>query len=98
MKPRGRRDANLQSRDFGCIMADRVKEFAGRMGNAPKGVSLGFKLLAGAAVLGYGIKESLYTGKPYLSKNFYSNTSIFLFDISTHFKQVLYDNTSDNVF
>ncbi|CAB4001131.1 prohibitin-2 isoform X3 [Paramuricea clavata] len=42
-------------------MADKVKEFAGRMGNAPRGVSLGFKLLAGAAALGYAVRESLYT-------------------------------------
>ena len=44
-------------------MADKMKEFAGRMGNAPRGVSLGFKLLAGAAALGYAVKESLYTGE-----------------------------------
>ena len=47
----------------GYIMADKVKEFAGRMGNAPRGVSLGIKLLAGAAAIGYAIKESLYTGE-----------------------------------
>ena len=40
-----------------------MREFAGRMGNAPRGVSLGFKLLAGAAALGYAVKESLYTGE-----------------------------------
>ena len=43
-------------------MADKFQEFAGRMGKAPKGVGLGIKLLAGAAVAAYGIKESIYTG------------------------------------
>jgi hypothetical protein len=46
-------------------MADKVKEFAGRLGNAPRGVSLGLKLLAGAAALGYAIRESLYTGEQF---------------------------------
>lgn len=40
-----------------------MKELAGRMGNAPRGVSLGIKLLAGAAAIGYAVKESLYTGE-----------------------------------
>ena len=45
-------------------MAQRVGEFAKRFGSgAPKGVGLGLKLLIGAGALGYGIKESIYTGE-----------------------------------
>ena len=43
-------------------MADKFTEFAGRMGNAPKGVGTGLKLLVAAAAAAYGIKESIYTG------------------------------------
>lgn len=42
-------------------MADKFTEFAGRMGNAPKGVGTGLKLLVAAAAAAYGIKESIYT-------------------------------------
>ncbi|EDO42348.1 predicted protein [Nematostella vectensis] len=42
-------------------MAEQFKEFAGRMGKAPRGLGTGFKLLAAAALAGYGIKESVYT-------------------------------------
>lgn len=51
----------LQTREEGK-MADKFSEFAGRMGKAPKGVGTGMKLLAAAAALAYGIKESVYTG------------------------------------
>ena len=43
-------------------MADKFTEFAGRMGKAPKGVGTGLKLLAAAAAVAYGVKESIYTG------------------------------------
>lgn len=43
-------------------MADKFSEFAGRLGKAPRGVGTGLKLLAAAAAIGYGIKESIYTG------------------------------------
>lgn len=43
-------------------MADKLSEFAGRMGKAPKGVGTGLKLLVAAAAAAYGIKESIYTG------------------------------------
>ena len=43
-------------------MADKFTEFAGRMGKAPKGVGTGLKLLAAAAAVAYGVKESVYTG------------------------------------
>lgn len=42
-------------------MADKFTEFAGRMGKAPKGVGTGLKLLAAAAAVAYGVKESVYT-------------------------------------
>ncbi|XP_015776164.1 PREDICTED: prohibitin-2-like [Acropora digitifera] len=42
-------------------MADKFTEFAGRMGKAPKGVGTGLKLLAAAAAVAYGVKESIYT-------------------------------------
>lgn len=42
-------------------MADKFTEFAGRMGKAPKGVGTGVKLLAAAAAVAYGVKESIYT-------------------------------------
>lgn len=52
--------------DFGTRerskMADKFTEFAGRMGKAPKGVGTGLKLLAAAAAVAYGVKESVYTG------------------------------------
>ena len=45
-------------------MAQQLGDFAKRFGSgAPKGVGLGLKLLIGAGALGYGIKESIYTGK-----------------------------------
>ena len=43
-------------------MADKFTEFAGRMGKAPKGVGTGLKLLAAAAAVAYGVRESIYTG------------------------------------
>ena len=46
----------------GSKMADKFTEFAGRMGKAPKGVGTGLKLLAAAAAVAYGVKESIYTG------------------------------------
>ncbi|XP_067048963.1 prohibitin-2-like [Acropora muricata] len=42
-------------------MADKFTEFAGRMGKAPKGVGTGLKLLAAAAAVAYGVRESIYT-------------------------------------
>lgn len=45
-------------------MAQSVGDFAKRFGSgAPKGLGLGLKLLIGAGAIGYGIKESIYTGK-----------------------------------
>lgn len=44
-------------------MAQRLGDFAKRFGSgAPKGVGLGLKLLIGAGSIGYGAKESIYTG------------------------------------
>ena len=44
-------------------MAQQLGDFAKRFGSgAPKGLSLGLKLLIGAGAVGYGIKESVYTG------------------------------------
>ena len=45
-------------------MAQTLGDFAKRFGSgAPRGVGLGLKLLIGAGAIGYGIKESIYTGK-----------------------------------
>ena len=43
-------------------MAQQMKDLLGRMGKGPAGLSTGIKLLIGFGALGYGVKESLYTG------------------------------------
>ena len=45
-------------------MAKQLQKLFGGSGGggAPKGVGLGLKLLGTAAVLGYGLKASMYTG------------------------------------
>lgn len=61
-------------------MADKFAEFAGRMGKAPKGVGTGLKLLAAAAAVAYGVKESIYTGTlVFLGWSFY-RLNPFLYD------------------
>ena len=53
-------------------MAQQLGDFAKRFGSgAPKGLGLGLKLLIGAGAVGYGIKESVYTG----------NDNIFMSDL-----------------
>jgi len=42
-------------------MADKFAEMMGRMGAGPKGLGIGVKLMAGAALTAFGIKESMYT-------------------------------------
>lgn len=44
-------------------MAKQLQKLFGGGGGASKGVGTGLKLLGAAAVLGYGIKASMYTGK-----------------------------------
>ncbi|XP_074593406.1 prohibitin 2 [Brevipalpus obovatus] len=42
-------------------MNDPLKDMAKNLGNAPKGLKVGLKLLAGVAALGYGLSQSVYT-------------------------------------
>ncbi|KAJ8021987.1 Prohibitin-2 [Holothuria leucospilota] len=42
-------------------MAQQARDFLGRMGKGPAGLSTGIKVLLGAGALAYGVKESLYT-------------------------------------
>lgn len=39
-----------------------LRDFVGRMSSGPRGAGVGVKLLIGAGVLAYGIKEATYTG------------------------------------
>lgn len=39
-----------------------MRGFVGRMSSGPRGAGVGVKLLIGAGVLAYGIKEATYTG------------------------------------
>ena len=43
-------------------MAKQVQKLFGGGGGMPRGASLGMKLLGTAAVIGYGISKSMYTG------------------------------------
>jgi prohibitin 2 len=53
-------------------MAEKLNEFAGKFGKggAPRGLGTGIKLLAAAVAGVYGIQQSLYTGKFFISKVF----------------------------
>merc|ERR1719277_1758340 len=42
-------------------MADKLNDFAGKMGKAPKGLGLGVKLLAAGAAAAYGFQQSMFT-------------------------------------
>merc|ERR1719277_1532406 len=42
-------------------MADKLNDFAGKMGKAPKGLGLGVKLLAAGVAGVYGLQQSMYT-------------------------------------
>lgn len=42
-------------------MADKLNDFAGKMGKAPKGLGLGVKLLAAGAAAAYGLQQSMFT-------------------------------------
>ncbi len=45
----------------------KLNDFAGRFSKGPKGLGTGLKLLALAGAAGYGITQSMYTGKCYIS-------------------------------
>merc|ERR1712025_17801 len=42
-------------------MADKLNDFAGKMGKAPKGLGLGVKWLAAGAAAAYGLQQSMFT-------------------------------------
>lgn len=44
-------------------MADPFKDMAKNWKGAPKGIKLGLNLLIGAGALGYGLVNSVFTGK-----------------------------------
>lgn len=41
----------------------KFSDLAGRLSNGPKGLGTGLKLLALAGAAGYGLNQSMYTGK-----------------------------------
>ena len=45
----------------------KLNDLAGRFSKGPKGLGTGLKLLALAGAAGYGITQSMYTGKCYIS-------------------------------
>lgn len=44
-------------------MAKQLQKLFGGGSGAPRGLGLGIQLIGAAAVIGYGVKSSLYTGK-----------------------------------
>ena len=44
-------------------MAQKIGDLLGRLSKGPAGLGRGIQLLLGAGALGYGVKESVYTGK-----------------------------------
>ncbi|EDV24176.1 uncharacterized protein TRIADDRAFT_26843 [Trichoplax adhaerens] len=42
-------------------MAKNIRDMAGRLSSMPKGFGTGMRLLIGAGILGYGVKESIFT-------------------------------------
>lgn len=45
----------------------KLNDLAGRFSKGPKGLGTGLKLLALAGAAGYGVSQSMYTGKCYIS-------------------------------
>jgi prohibitin 2 len=41
----------------------KLNDLAGRFAKGPKGVGTGLKILAAAGAAGYGVMQSMYTGK-----------------------------------
>lgn len=63
-------------------MTDPLKDMAKNLGNAPKGLKVGLKLLAGVAALGYGLTQSVYTGKCFgMSSNHVLDWKLFFVKI-----------------
>lgn len=44
-------------------MSNKWAEFANRLGKKPNGLGIGVKLLGVAGAVGFGISQSIYTGK-----------------------------------
>ena len=48
------------------VMAKQLQKLFQRGSGMPRGAGFGIKLLGSAAIIGYGITQSLYTGKQFL--------------------------------
>lgn len=68
----------LNGREFVVVFSllnmaqSKLNDLAGRLGQNPKGLGLGLKILAVVGASAYGISQSMFTGKPTTKVMYYT--------------------------